>query len=97
MLFFPSYSSDLMCRYTQPDVFLVSGESLVRNLLLGIGMAKKFGKPSLVGYLPDSFGMTCGGMTFIHSFLNCKVIARKFHKYTKDLASMRRSLVVGIE
>lgn len=42
--------------YTQPDEFLISGESLVRNLLYGIKLAKKYGDPLLVGYLPDTFG-----------------------------------------
>eukprot|EP01126_Amoeba_proteus_P024826 TRINITY_DN2490_c0_g1_i13.p1 TRINITY_DN2490_c0_g1~~TRINITY_DN2490_c0_g1_i13.p1 ORF type:complete len:832 (+),score=149.69 TRINITY_DN2490_c0_g1_i13:88-2583(+) len=42
--------------YTQPDEFLVSGESLVRNLFYGIRTARKFGTPLMVGYLPDTFG-----------------------------------------
>jgi alpha-mannosidase len=42
--------------YVQPDEFLVSGESLIRNLRLGIQSAKEFGKVSLVGYMPDQFG-----------------------------------------
>ncbi len=42
--------------YVQPDEFLVSGESIIRNLRLGIGLAKKFGKVSMIGYMPDQFG-----------------------------------------
>jgi alpha-mannosidase/mannosylglycerate hydrolase len=42
--------------YTQPDEFLISGESLIRNLLIGLKLARKFGTPCLVGYLPDTFG-----------------------------------------
>lgn len=42
--------------YVQPDAFAPDGESLVRNLLLGIGMAEDFGKTMMVGYLPDTFG-----------------------------------------
>lgn len=42
--------------YVMPDEMLVSGESLVRNLKLGIETVKKFGKPELVGYSPDTFG-----------------------------------------
>ena len=42
--------------YVQPDEFLVSGESIIRNLRMGIRMAKEFGKPSMVGYMPDQFG-----------------------------------------
>ncbi len=43
--------------YVLPDEFLVSGESLVRNLLIGRSVCRRFGaSPSPVGYLPDSFG-----------------------------------------
>ena len=43
--------------YMLPDEFLVGGESLVRNLLLGRIVCERFGtQPSTVGYLPDSFG-----------------------------------------
>lgn len=42
--------------YVQPDEFLVSGESLIRNLLLGRRSARRFGEPMLEGYLPDAFG-----------------------------------------
>ncbi len=42
--------------YVLPDEYLVSAESLVRNLLIGISEAKKFGNPMLIGYYPDPFG-----------------------------------------
>ena len=42
--------------YVQPDEFLVTGESIVRNIRLGIREAKRFGKPSMIGYMPDQFG-----------------------------------------
>ena len=42
--------------YDMPDEFLVSGESLVRNLARGHRMAAAFGTPMPVGYLPDLFG-----------------------------------------
>ena len=42
--------------YVQPDEFLVSGESLVRNLLLGKEISKKLGGCMEIGYLPDTFG-----------------------------------------
>jgi alpha-mannosidase len=44
--------------YTLPDEHLVSGESLIRNLELGLARARQFGRPMLVGYLPDQFGHT---------------------------------------
>src|SRR5687767_3322804 len=42
--------------YDMPDEFLVSGESLVRNLALGHRIARRYGTPMPVGYLPDLFG-----------------------------------------
>jgi alpha-mannosidase len=42
--------------YVQPDEFLVSGESLIRNLQIGLRQARDFGNPMYVGYVPDSFG-----------------------------------------
>jgi alpha-mannosidase len=43
--------------YVLPDEILVGGESLVRNLLLGRRVCRRFGvEPGGAGYLPDSFG-----------------------------------------
>jgi len=42
--------------YILPDEFLVSGESHIRNLLLGDRICREFGGKMEVGYLPDSFG-----------------------------------------
>ena len=42
--------------YIQPDEFLVSGESMIRNLLLGTRQAAPYGGAMLVGYVPDCFG-----------------------------------------
>lgn len=42
--------------YTQPDEFLVSGEALIRNLLLGLEMAETYGGAMKIGYAPDAFG-----------------------------------------
>ncbi len=42
--------------YVLPDEFLVSGETLIRNLQLGIARAEEFGGAMHVGYLPDMFG-----------------------------------------
>lgn len=44
--------------YTQTDEFLVSGESLIRNLYYGIEKCKEFGDYMKIGYLPDSFGQS---------------------------------------
>ncbi len=42
--------------YVLPDEFLVSGESLVRNLQAGLAVASKYGQPSRVGFICDLFG-----------------------------------------
>ncbi|MBN1350755.1 hypothetical protein JXJ21_15160 [candidate division KSB1 bacterium] len=42
--------------YCLPDQFMVGGEALVRNLLLGHKIASRFGKIMKVGYSPFSWG-----------------------------------------
>ncbi len=42
--------------YTLPDEFLVSGETLIRNLQRGLASADVHGGSMHAGYLPDSFG-----------------------------------------
>jgi mannosylglycerate hydrolase len=42
--------------YVLPDEFIVSAESLVRNLLIGSDIASKFGNVLMEGYVPDPFG-----------------------------------------
>lgn len=42
--------------YTLPEEHLVNGESLVRNLLMGHRISKKYGEPMKVGYSPFSYG-----------------------------------------
>ncbi len=42
--------------YVLPDEFLVSGEALVRNLMLGHKIARSFGRVMRAGYIPDPFG-----------------------------------------
>lgn len=42
--------------YILPDLNLVSGESLIRNLIFGIKDSNRYGQPIKVGYYPDSFG-----------------------------------------
>lgn len=42
--------------YTQMDEFVVAGESVVKNLQIGIDMSKRLGGHTALGYLPDSFG-----------------------------------------
>lgn len=42
--------------YVLPDLFLVSGESVIRNLQYGREMCKHYGSGLNVGYVPDPFG-----------------------------------------
>jgi hypothetical protein len=42
--------------YVLADEFCVSGETLVRNLEMGLARAAALGDPMAVGYLPDMFG-----------------------------------------
>jgi len=42
--------------YISSDEFLVSGESLIRNLMLGYKIITRFGRAMKVGYMPDQFG-----------------------------------------
>lgn len=42
--------------YVLPDEFLVSGESIIRNLQMGLRLAQRFGDPSRAGFLCDMFG-----------------------------------------
>ncbi|MEJ2248333.1 MAG: glycoside hydrolase family 38 C-terminal domain-containing protein [Candidatus Lokiarchaeota archaeon] len=42
--------------YILPDEFLVSGESLIQNLLIGHKIANNFGDVMKAGYIPDPFG-----------------------------------------
>ena len=42
--------------YILPDEFMISGENLIRNLLLGHETCNEFGKVSKIGYSPFSWG-----------------------------------------
>lgn len=42
--------------YVLADQMLVSGESLIRNLEMGLKLTRRFGEPMMVGYNPDTFG-----------------------------------------
>ncbi|MBO0994704.1 alpha-mannosidase [Bacillus sp. SD088] len=43
--------------YILQDAFLTSAEANVRNLVIGINEAKKYGPYSKLGYFPDTFGI----------------------------------------
>ena len=42
--------------YVLPDEFLVSPEAMVRNLLMGDRVCRRFGPKMKIGYVPDPFG-----------------------------------------
>lgn len=42
--------------YILPDEFLISGESMIRNLIIGHKLSLKFGGVMKAGYIPDPFG-----------------------------------------
>lgn len=42
--------------YTQPDLFLSSNESILRNLVIGSKIAEEYGHCMTVGWIPDAFG-----------------------------------------
>lgn len=42
--------------YTQPDLFNINGESIVRNFKYGIEYAEELGNSMDIAYLPDTFG-----------------------------------------
>ncbi|WEV71639.1 alpha-mannosidase [Lactobacillus sp. ESL0785] len=53
--------------YTQTDALMPQAESIIRNLVIGIkDTQKNYGKPMMVGYLPDSFGFNAQMPTLLH-------------------------------
>lgn len=67
--------------YVQPDEFLPSGESLLRNLLIGERISRKFGNKMKIGYLPDSFGQSKNIPQILNAFdIDSVVAMRGFHK-----------------
>ena len=44
--------------YTQTDQLIIAGESIIRNLQLGIRIGESLGGCEMLGYVPDSFGQS---------------------------------------
>ncbi|MFB1049980.1 glycoside hydrolase family 38 C-terminal domain-containing protein [Paraliobacillus sp. JSM ZJ581] len=44
--------------YTQTDQLIIRGESIVRNLELGIKLGHSLGGADMLGYIPDAFGQS---------------------------------------
>ena len=62
---------------TQTDAFFVSGESIIRNLALGIRDCKKYGGYMNIGYLPDTFGFNAQLPTIL---ANCGIDSAVFFR-----------------
>lgn len=56
--------------YTQTDTFLVNGEAIIRNLILGIRDSDRYGNYMPIGYLPDTFGFNAQMPTILK---NCDI------------------------
>ncbi|MEF7611694.1 alpha-mannosidase [Enterococcus casseliflavus] len=52
--------------YTQTDAFFASGESIIRNAMIGIFDSKKYGSYMPIGYLPDTFGFNAQMPTILN-------------------------------
>ena len=72
--------------YTMPDEFLVSGESLVRNLQKGHQICNEWGAPALKsGYVTDIFGHNSQFPQILKGFdINNAILFRGIGDYPKD-------------
>ncbi len=71
--------------YVQNDFFLTSGESTIRNLLTGTGLAEEFGKCGDVGYAPDQFGLIRQLPQILSGFgIDSCVFGRGFDRHTRN-------------
>lgn len=63
--------------YVLPDEFLVSGEAIIRNLLLGDYIAQDYGHKMAVGYIPDPFGHISQMPQILRGFgMDCAAVQR---------------------
>ena len=73
--------------YTQTDQFMVSGESIINNLRIGIQESDRLGGHMKIAYVPDSFGQESSMPQIYRGFhLNDAVLYRGF-----SLATARQS------
>jgi len=69
--------------YTMSDEFIVSGESLIRNLKEGLRVAKNFGIPSRVGFVCDIFGHNSQMPQIFRGFeIKCALVWRGINEQT---------------
>ena len=60
--------------YVLPDEFLVSGESLIRNLMIGHQIARGFGRVMNTAYIPDPFGHIAQLPQIVYGFDHSSII-----------------------
>ncbi len=71
--------------YVQNDFYLSSGESTVRNLLIGSALAEQFGFCDWTGYTPDQFGLIGQLPQILRQFgMNSAIFGRGYSFYEKD-------------
>jgi len=71
--------------YVQNDFYLSSGESTVRNLLIGSEIAEGFGACEPLGYTPDQFGLISQLPQLYRQFgFDYTVFARGYRGYEKN-------------
>jgi len=71
--------------YVQNDFYLSSGESTIRNLLVGSEIAKAFGACEPLGYTPDQFGLIGQLPQIYRGFdFNVTIFARGYKGYEKN-------------
>lgn len=63
--------------YTQTDLLVIGGESIVRNLYYGMDRAKELGNTMHVGYVPDSFGQSAQMPQIYNGFNIDKCVFRR--------------------
>ncbi|MFW9912851.1 MAG: alpha-mannosidase [Candidatus Thorarchaeota archaeon] len=74
--------------YVLPDLFLVSGEALIRNLLMGRRIGNEFGGVIDVGYIPDPFGHVSQIPMILSQFnYNSAIFARGTGNEINDLGA----------
>lgn len=70
--------------YVLNDQMLVGGESMIRNLEYGLERSRRFGKPMMVGYCPDTFGHSQDLPRILKGFgIDCAVVWRGVPELTE--------------
>jgi 2-O-(6-phospho-alpha-D-mannosyl)-D-glycerate hydrolase len=90
--------------YILPDQFLVSGEALIRNLMIGHEVAARFGRVMKAGYIPDTFGHVTQLPAVLDGFgIDSVIFMRGTDKWIEEtgplfrwIAADGRTSVIGI-